>query len=236
MKWSNETKIGVMVTAVLIILFMLTVKSGDFNFKKEGYTVKVRFSNIDGIGLSSPVMLNGLEVGLVKKIEIYEGKDEIKLELTVFLEEHVKLREGSQAYVKNMGFMGEKYVGLTPGNRHGKILSENAVIIGDDPADLDKLLLDGKEIAKQMKELTTNLNERVKKNSEKIDNIFTNTDISMQKFKSITTNVNERLVVNKEKIDDTFTHLRASSINLDEFTYDLKNNPWKLMYRPKDKK
>lgn len=236
MKISNEAKIGMMVVAVAGLLIFMTVRAGDFNFSQEGYMVNVMFKNIDGVSLNAPVMLNGFEVGSVKKITIDESQDATWMVLHVWLERGTNLREGSKAYVKNMGFMGEKYVGLTSGNPSAAILKENSVIMGSDPADLDKLLSDAQVIADQIKEVSLNINKRLKINEAAIDAIFANLDKTMVNMVSITDNVEERLEVNEGHIDEMMARLRSSAVNLDELTLDLKDNPWKLLYREKQKR
>jgi len=236
MKINNETKIGFMVFVVLVLLAILTVKSSDFSVSQEGYTIKILFNDINGVDLNAPVMINGFEKGVVKDIKIVEVKQEVLMELTVFLQQDVRIKEGAKAHVKNMGFMGEKYVGLTSGKKGGKDLKAGSIVMGEPPADLDQLLSDGQEIASQIKEISTNINDRLKKNEQKIDNIIANFDTSLTNIKSISSNIDQRLKVNESNVDDIILNLRAASVNLDEFTYDLKINPWKLMYRPKKRK
>lgn len=236
MKISNEAKIGMMVVAVIVVLTYLTIKSGDFNFSKKGYTVKVLFNNIDGVNLNAPVMLNGLEVGKVEKINIVEDDESTKLELTVWLKEDVKLSVGTKAFAKNMGFFGEKYVGLLVSGSGKGYLPPGTVIEGRDPADLDRLLLDGQIIAQDVKEISRNLNERLVTNKELIDRLIINLDISAANINAITTSLNERMTVNHLRFDETMANLHSASTNLDQFTYDLKINPWKLLYRSKEKR
>ena len=70
MKMTNEVKIGIMVFICIVALLALTLRIGSFSFYKKGYNIKAQFQNIDGMELSGPVRLNGLEVGLVKDIKI----------------------------------------------------------------------------------------------------------------------------------------------------------------------
>lgn len=234
MKLSNEAKIGFMVSVTVVLLLVLTFRAGEFSFRKEGYTVKVKFKNIDGINLNAPVMLNGFEVGSVRKITIDESGESADMVLNVWLDKKAKIHNGAQAYVKNMGFLGEKYVGLTSGNLQEELLQEGAVITGKEPADLDKLLREGEGIVTDIKQVTRNINERLTKNEQAIDSIFTNLDITMVNMAGITSNLNDRLKANERYIDDMIVHLHSSSVNLDQFTYDLKMNPWKLMYKTKE--
>ena len=114
MKFNNEIKIGTMVVLVLAALAYLTIKTGDYDFSPDGYELKAHFYNIDGVDQNAPVRLNGLEIGRVKTIKVLYGDDE-KMELALWIDEGTKIREGSQAFVKNMGLFGEKYIGLTIG-------------------------------------------------------------------------------------------------------------------------
>lgn len=236
MKFSNEVKIGVMVSIVVVSLIALTIKAGDFNFSSKGYEINVHFENIDGIDKNAPVMLNGFEVGVVKDIAIIDDEQGTRMQLMVWLDEEAKLREGARAYVKNMGFMGEKYVGLTSGDAGAPYLTPGSIITGEEPADLDKLLIDAQEIVDQVKSVATNLNERLTVNQEAIDRIFGNLDSTMENMVSITDNVDERLKVNQDNIDEILVRLRSAAVNMDEFTYDLKLNPWKLLYRTKEER
>jgi hypothetical protein len=94
---------------------------------------------------------------------------------------------------------------------------------------------DGQAIAANIKELSANLNERFEKNKEEIDETMISLNTSMKHLASITENVDERLTLNERYIDETVLHLHTMSVNLDEFSEDLKLNPWKLMYREKSR-
>ena len=150
MKLNNETKIGLMVIIVIVILFALWIKTGKFNLSEGGYTLKVIFDDINGVNLNSPVMFNGYEMGVVKDIIVKDYKDKTRMELTIWIDSRAKLREGAKAYIKNLGFMGEKYVGLTSGDRSGAYLPAGSVLQGIEPPDFDKLLGEGQEIAIQV--------------------------------------------------------------------------------------
>jgi len=236
MKMNNETKIGLMVSVLIALLAVMTVKTGKFNLSNDGYTVKVHFKNVDGVNLNSPVMFNGFEVGVVEDVAISEGDLETKIELTLWIEDKARLRQGAKAYVKNLGFMGEKYVGLTSGDVGAAYLAPGSLIIGHDPPDFGKLLSDGQEIATRLKSITQNIDERLTVNKGLVDETLANLNSTMKDLASLVKNANERLGVNEKKIDDTVANLHHLSVNLEELSYDLKLNPWKIMYRGKEKK
>jgi len=236
MKINNESKIGLMVSIVIVLLAVLTIRTGKFNFSKSRYTIKAQFQNVDGVNLNSPVMFNGFEVGIVKDIIIKEGELDTKIELTLSINDTARLRQGAKAYIKNLGFMGEKYVGLISGNKGGAYLAPGSVVIGQEPPDFEKILSEGQEIATRLKSITQNIDERLNVNKEEVDETLTNLNLTMKDIASIVHNLNDRLSVNEKKIDATVTHFHDISVNLEELSYDLKMNPWKIMYRGKEKK
>jgi len=172
MKMNNEIKIGIMVFICLAALFLLTLKVGSFSFYKKGYNIRVQFQNIDGMELSGPVRLNGLEVGMVEDIKMAYD-DTTKMILTLWIKEDAKIHLGAQAYIKTMGLIGEKYVGIMD-RQEGPFLEPDSLIIGEEPFELEKLLGKSEKIAE---------------------------------------------------------NLESASTNLDEFSNDVKRNPWKLLFR-----
>lgn len=234
MKLTNETKIGILVVAVVILLLILTFRAGGFHFIEKGYPIKVHFHQIDGVELSAPVRFNGLEMGQVKDIQILYGEETV-MEVTLWLKDSVKLRQGAKVYVKNMGLLGEKYIGILDGDKGAAFLEPEAIIVGEEPVDFEKLLAKGEEIGANLKEISANIHQRLKVNSQAIDEIIANLNVSTKHIASISANVDERLAVNRLAIDDTVANLNATSKNLVELSEDLRLNPWKLLYKEKKK-
>jgi len=235
MKLNNETKIGIMVSVVVLLLAALTFKTADFDFNSKGYTVKAQFSDVDGVDTNAPVRLNGLEVGHVKDVEISYG-DKTVMELTLWIQEKAKLTKGTQAYIKNMGLLGEKFVALSSGDAGGEPLSPGAIIVGEAPADLQKIMADGEVVAENLKEISTNLNERLTLNKAALDEIVANVKVASGNIAFVSSNLKERLSINDHLIDEAVANLHATSVNLEELSYDLRLNPWKLLYKTKEKR
>ncbi len=210
MKINNETKIGIMVTICLIALGALTCKVGDFSLNKKGYEIKAEFINIDGVETNAPVRLNGLEIGKVTDIEIIYG-DQTKMLLTIWIDETAKVKDQVKASVKTMGLMGEKYIALTDSGEGDVYLEKDSLVIGQEPLDIDALMAKGDVIA---------------------DNV----NLALENIVEITDNVKERLALNKESIDQIIENLKYVSENFEELSGDLKRNPWKLLFRTKEKK
>ncbi len=236
MKINNETKVGLMVVAVIALLVALTIKTGKIKLSEEGYHIKVRFSDIDGVNLNSPVMYNGYEVGMVEDIEIVEGPGGIQIELDLWVSDKARLKEGAKAYVKNLGFMGEKYVGLVSSEGGKDFLAEDSIIQGETPPDFGVLFDDAKDVLGQIKSISNNINERLEVNKDVLDELLLHSKDTMKNISMISENTRNRLEVNDERIDAIVANLQVLSDNFKELSEDLKLHPWKLLYRPKKKK
>ena len=233
MKIKNEVKVGLLVITALGLLAALTFKVENFQMRKAHQEVRVRFRDINGVNLNSPVMFNGYEVGKVSEIRIVNQNGSTRLELTLSLDENVRLRQGTKVYVKNLGLMGEKYVGLVSLDANAPILPPGTVLKGEEPANFEKLVQNGEVIADQIKEIAQNINDRLEKNKENVDAIFQGLNDVLSQVHRIARQLDERLEVNREHIDRMMMHLDETSQNLEEMSQDLKQHPWKLLYKGK---
>jgi len=231
MKLNNETKIGIFVIIVFCLLAFFTLRAGNFNLSSSGYQIKVHFNDIDGVNLNSPVMFNGYEVGIVEDITIKDVNNQTKMELTLWMDDQVIVREGSKAYVKNLGFMGEKYVGLISGDLQGEILPPNFIIKGEQPPSFEELVAKGHNIAIDVESIAKNLSERLEVNKDNIDRILAHLSELTDNLSSLSSSIDERLTNNEVYIDNIIANLNDTSVNIKELSHDLKQNPWKLLHK-----
>ena len=232
MRVNNETRIGIFVVFVVIVLGILTWKAGDIEIRNGGYEIKVHFKNIDGVALNAPVTVNGLEVGRVSGIDILYGKQTV-MEVTLWLQDHVKLHQGAEAFVKNLGFLGEKYVGLTTGDDDKPFLKPGETIEGNEPASFDKLLDQGGQIAVNLESISKQLDERLKVNAQSIDSIVANLDVTLKDVASISSKMRGYFESDEAPMNQIVINVEQATKNLEEMSLDLKENPWKLLYKEK---
>lgn len=101
-------------TVVVIVVITALILFGahkhiDFSGKYARYVV--RFQDIDGLSIGSPVRLSGIHVGHVVKQELKKDKIFITFKIT---EENVKIPEGSSAGVEFSGLGGSKSLEIKP--------------------------------------------------------------------------------------------------------------------------
>lgn len=185
--------------------------SGSIQLFKAERQVAVLFNYVSGLEVNSPVFYGGLEVGKVKKMSLTKVGEESKVLVLLSVPPDVTLREDSEVYIDVLGFMGEKFVELSPGTAASPELSADKTLIGTDPVPLMKIVKDGRELLDEFKAIATSLESLVSKGDKLVGG-------------------------NEQNLNEIFTNLNESSKNLKEMTADLKTHPWKLLRKSEKKK
>ena len=230
-----ELKVGIFVFIGLIILVLFVLMIGDFRLINPGYSFKVSFGFANGVKINAPVRLSGVEVGEVKDIEItYDDvSKKPKVLIGVWVRREAKIPVDSRVWVNMLGVLGEKYIEIMPGKKHDNLLEEGSVIKGEDPISIQELTDLSRDIALQVEDTVGDIKVSLGKLNLALDHFSktSNTfDTTLESFNLILDNVNQgKGTVGRLFIDDSLYD------NLNEMSEDLKENPWKLLNRPKQR-
>lgn len=136
--FTSEVKIGLTVVAALVVFFWgMNYLKGINLFKPTNYYY-VNYSQVDGLVKSSPVMLDGFQVGLVRDIQ-YRYDQPGNILVTLSLNRKLRLPEGSSATIEG-ALMGNPAVTLNLGPRSAPILEIGDSLTGlREPNLLDQL-------------------------------------------------------------------------------------------------
>jgi len=156
----SEVWVGIFVVVGIILLILMTVKIEKFRIGKEvGYLLNIYFDSASGLDRSSPVRVAGVRVGNVEKIALEQGKARI----TFHLPSNVILYKDAKAYIKSEGFLGEKYVEVSPGTPGYPKLEPNGVVEqGASPVDMEQFLSQVGAIREDIKDITKPLGDVLK--------------------------------------------------------------------------
>lgn len=212
-KWTNEFKVGLFVILCILGFVYMMYSTGKLDIRSDkGYFINVVFEEAAGVEPKAPVMLNGLEIGKVNEITpIYkDGKTEIELKL--WLEDSAKVRKGSEVSIKMMGMMGEKYIQIES-SKSQNFISEGETLQGEKFVDLDTLI--------------RNINSIAEENAKDIKSAIEN-------FDDLLENLNAIAKDNEEGLRQTIKNFEITSQNFEEFSDDLKRNPWKILFKAKE--
>lgn len=94
MKISKEVKIGIAFILALVILYVGINFLKGINIFKPSNSYTVVFDDVSGLALSTPVLLNGFQIGLVNSMEL-DTKNNNRINVEVNLNKGVKIPKGS---------------------------------------------------------------------------------------------------------------------------------------------
>jgi phospholipid/cholesterol/gamma-HCH transport system substrate-binding protein len=194
---------------------------GDFRLINPGYTFKITFGFANGVKKSAPVRLSGVEMGEVREIEFsYDDKTKKSFVIIeVWVKREAKIPIYSRCWVNMLGLLGEKYIEIMPGQNYGHLLNDGSVIVGEDPIAIQELT-----------DLSRQIAEQVGTTVEEVSITLGKLNTTLDSINSILANVKQgEGTVGKLFYDDSLYN------NIEEMFGDLKEHPWKLLYRPKGK-
>lgn len=137
MKISNETKVGILtaVSITLLILGFNYLKGKDLmDSSKKLYTV---FKKVDGLAASNPVMINGLQVGSVYKLQ-EKNKDLDSIVVTINLTKDINIPANSVAAI-NKDLLGAAVLVISLGNSTALVADEDTIHTRINPGMLDEM-------------------------------------------------------------------------------------------------
>jgi phospholipid/cholesterol/gamma-HCH transport system substrate-binding protein len=228
MKWTNEQKVGALVTGTVVIAIGFAWLLGFKNpFTDQNYFY-VTYNFAGGIDLGSHVRLSGIKVGKVEEIQFFApapnesvSKKEpgsadpganyaltpVRLKISVKKAALPGIRKNSRFYVNLAGLIGERYIEITPGTIDAPQLLPGDVIAGVDPPRIDQLISQSFNLAGKIQDL-------IEQNKGDITR-------SIELLYKLSANLNRTL----EKIDQSkiLSHDLAQLItNLMEVTQDIR--------------
>ncbi len=222
MKVSNETKIGAL-AAVSITLMVL-----GFNFLKgktffgKSHNLFAKYTNVQGLASSNPVMINGLQVGTVYSITTDKNMKEILVNMT--LNKDVNIPTNSVARIKTNP-LGTTAIDIQLGNglqylpKDGTINTEAGIGL------LDEAMQEIKPVLGQVKNAVQSLDSVLLSVNNIVDPNAKNS------IKSILDNLNRTtygLTVSSASLQGLLNNqtgtLAKSLDNVNSFTGNLANN------------
>lgn len=171
--------VGVFVLVPLLILgavVFMVAKSE--NLFEEKYEITTLFSEGHGLKPGQPVVLLGLPIGRVLKVEFTEQND-AKVTLEILKKYQEKVRQNSVAKMgKTGGFVGEPQIEIMVGNKSKPVIPPGGHIEAEEPFNVAELLAEVKplvEIVKKMvarvDQITQDVHTTVKTGNEALGNV-----------------------------------------------------------------
>lgn len=169
----SEMWVGVFTLIGIVLLVLMTMRIEKFQIgEKAGYLLHTYFDSVPGLDRNSPVRVAGVHVGNVEGIALEEGKAKV----TFRVPQNINLHKDAKAYIKSEGFLGEKYIEVTPGTPEYPRLEPNGFVEqGAPPVDVEQILSQIGSIGNDIKGVTQPLEDVMKTiDAKKIDKMIDN--------------------------------------------------------------
>ena len=201
-----DVKIGLFIFIGLILLTVITFSIGDFFFK-PGYNIEVVLGFANGVQESAPVRLAGITVGEVKDASVYkDAEGKTMVRLKLWLTNDAKVEEDAKIIINTLGLIGEKYVEIVPGTPGSPLITPGGIMVGYDSVSVEQITKKGYDIALKLEKV-----------AESLETILAQVESG-------------KGTVGKLIYDDTLYDEAAAMMT------DLRQNPWKLLQRPRRQK
>lgn len=217
MKFSNEAKVGILVTAALAaLLWGLNYLKGKDVFSSDKKLFAV-YDNVDGLVKSNPVVMNGFRIGIINSIDFMPDRSG-RLVVTLLINKDVFISNDAKAIIYSSDLLGQKGLRVDLG------VEQNPAANGDTlQAELQTSLTQklGKEIG-PLKNKTEDLIVSIDSVVSMLHSLFdtqtkNNLRSSISHLNSSLSSLDNMVSTDKGKLNVMLT-------NLESITTNIKNN------------
>ena len=156
-KAGNNLKLGIFVT-LSIVLFIGVIY---FIGKKQqlfGSTFQISgtFKNVDGLQIGNNVRFCGINVGIVKDIQLVTDTT-VRVDMTIDENTRKFMKKNSKAIIGSDGLMGGKILLIIPGSGNNEVVADNDYIATAQPVNMEDIMVKLKVTADNAASITDDL-------------------------------------------------------------------------------
>ncbi len=138
-RFNTELAVGFFILLGVGCLIFLAIKMGDLRVGyADSYPVQARFSSISGLKEGAFVEVAGVRVGHVTAIAL--DHKTYAAEITMSIDNRVRLQEDAIASVRSTGIIGDKFVKITPGGSDVYLQSGESLLDTEPSISLEELI------------------------------------------------------------------------------------------------
>ena len=144
------------VLGVVVVAGVIWVIGTEKGFIQPKFYVTVLFKRVDGLSLGAPIRLSGVNVGTVGKIDFLDDNIDgrgVQVILNVFKKYKKQLEKATRFSIKTEGVLGGKLIEISS-DEIGPFVDLNKPILGEDPIDVQDLVVVFSEAANAFTETT----------------------------------------------------------------------------------
>lgn len=156
----SELQVGLLLIVTLVVaaigILLVGQKENVFRSKNEYF---ILFTSVSGLSSGSPVQLDGVDVGSVERVVLAEDPGQSRIEAWVTVDSRYaeRVRADSEARIKTLGLLGDKYVEITSGSPEMPQIPDRGEIPAAPATNVDELLASGEDVISNVTAITFSL-------------------------------------------------------------------------------
>lgn len=205
-----QFRVGLFVLLAAAGAGVMVFQFGEFrSFWNPTYAVAVHFDRATGVHSSTPVRMNGIRIGTVRKVVFDEEQQGVLV--VVDVRDKYRLREDARPRLVR-SLLGDAAIEFTPG-RSKQRLQPGARLEGESPVDpmrvvnrlegrLDETLASFEATSREWRSVGHNMNELMTTNGDRINTVLRQSAVALEEFTKTMQQANRTLSAADEVLND----------------------------------
>ncbi len=152
-KATRDFVVGLFVLVGLGALAYLALQVGGIEGQGEGgLEVSAEFAEIGGLKVRAPVVISGVKVGRVKRVEL---TPELRARVVLDVDAKFELPVDTSAAIRTEGLLGQQFVALEPGAEDALLKNGDTIAYAESALSIERLIGDfvhGSDLEEETKE------------------------------------------------------------------------------------
>jgi phospholipid/cholesterol/gamma-HCH transport system substrate-binding protein len=182
---SYAGKVGLFVVLGTVLLaVMLIVFSKGLRMMMPTYELRLRAPSVAGLTRRSDVLLSGVRVGKVLDAEVAPGGKGVILRLKI--EQRYRIHSDARFVIEQIGFLGDQYVAIYPGENKGPLLKNGDEVQGEEPFNFQEVVRSTSGLVQRFDQTVSNFNMMIHRVDQMVLNErnLTNLTLTLANFRT----------------------------------------------------
>ena len=231
MKTKTEWKVGLFLAISLVVTAALVINfSKGTNPLTKIYTIHLTTKNVDGLVKNAVVMMAGVPVGKISAIHL--NTDDYIVTLDAKIKAEYQILADAKFFIETAGFLGDKYIGVIPGDNKLPPLENGATVACQESFDLVRAARSATDLMDELKTVASQITNIVNRIDSKLldEQTLTNLAAGLSNLREISAEasatiaaVNQLILTNTQPINAAIENVVTFSEQLKDAGTDLRS-------------
>jgi phospholipid/cholesterol/gamma-HCH transport system substrate-binding protein len=224
MKANKEWKVGLFLAVSLVVAAALVINfSKGTNPFTETTLLHLKTKNVDGLKRNSVVLMAGVPVGKISAIHLDTDTGIVTLDAKI--KAQYQIRADAKFFIETAGFLGDKYIGVIPGDNKLPPLENGATVVCQESFDLVRAARSATDLMDELKTVASQITNIVNRIDSKLldEQTLTNLAAGLSNLREISAEASATIAAVNQLILTNTPPINAAIENVVTFSGQLKD-------------